>query len=355
MKARTLLRWMVLAIVLMGMVGGVGVLFANGQKESSASTAKIRIGYIVKTLGNTFWQKYADGARAAGKKLGVEVVVRDVPTEQDFAAQLNVAQAMVNEDFNAIVAASITNTNLIPAIAQANQKNKPWIVVSEDQDPQVLKQMNATVATRCRLSFYNEGLIVGKYIAGRLKGQGKVGIIEGMAGTSATTDRIQGIKDVFKDYPGITIVASQPGDWLREKAHDAAADMIQANPDINAIIANNYTMALGVAVAVDQAGKKGQIIVTGDDGTDEAYQAIKAGSLDATVDGIPYLIAYYSVYAAVKAVVENAKTLPNLDLFPALVTKDNVDDVMKTSPVPTQASFDQNKNIYWPIKGWTQG
>ena len=63
MKARTLLRWMVLAIVLMGMVGGVGVLFANGQKESSASTAKIRIGYIVKTLGNTFWQKYADGVK----------------------------------------------------------------------------------------------------------------------------------------------------------------------------------------------------------------------------------------------------------------------------------------------------
>ena len=353
MKTRAFYRWALFALLVVGMVGSAPVLFAGGQGEKQVA-GKIRIGYIVKTLGNTFWQKYAAGAQAAAKKLGVEVVVRDVPTEQDFKAQLDVAQTMVNENFNAFVAASITSTNLIPAIAQANQKNKPWIVVSEDQDPQVLQQMNASVTTKCRLSFYNEGIIIGKYVASRLNGNGKVGIIEGMAGISATRDRIQGIKDVFKDFPGLTIVASQPGDWLREKAHDAAANMIQANPDINAIIANNDTMALGAAVAADQAGKKGQIIVTGDDGTDEAYQAIKDGSLDATVDGIPWLIAYYSVYAAVKAVIENAKILPNLDLFPSLVTKDNVEDVMKTSPVPTQASFDQNKNIYWPIKGWTQ-
>jgi ABC-type sugar transport system substrate-binding protein len=313
---------------------------------SPSADQNIKIGYIVKTLGNTFWQSYAEGAKAAAKDLGVEIDVRDVPTESDFKAQLDVAMTMVNQDYSAIVAASITNTNLIPAIAEANKKNVPWIVVSEDQDEKVLTQMKAHVTAKVQLKFYDEGVLVGKYIADKLGGKGKVGIVEGMAGTSATRDRIQGIKDVFKDYPDLKIVSSQPGDWLREKARDVAAAMIQANPDINAIIANNDTMALGVSVAVTQAGKDGKILVTGDDGTDEAYQAITGGKLEATVDGVPYLIAYYSVYAAVKAAKEGADTLPDYMLKPFLVTKDNVAEVMKTAPVPIQAVFDQNENIY---------
>ncbi len=317
-----------------------------------AAAPKVKIGYIVKTLGNTFWQKYAAGAQGAGKKLGIQVDVRDVPTEGDFKAQLDVALTMVNQDYSAIVAASITNTNLIPAIAEANKKGIPWIVVSEDQDQKVLDQKKAYVTAKVRLSFYDEGILVGEYLAKRLSGQGKVGIVEGLAGTSATRDRIQGIRDVFKKYPGLKIVSSQPGDWLREKARDVAASMIQANPDLNAIAALNDTMALGVVVAVEQAGKKGKIIVTGDDGTSEAYQAIKNGTLDATVDGIPYMIAYLSVFAATKAAVEKTKKLPNYSLKPFLVTKDNVAGVMKTDPVPIKAVFDANPNTYWPIKGF---
>jgi len=330
---------------------------SNQQNSAStqptqATKKKIKIGYIVKTLGNTFWQTYQQGAEAAAKDLGVQVDVRDVPTETDIKGQLDVALAMVNQDYDAIVAASITNTNLIPAIAKANQKGIPWIVVSEDQDQAVLDQNNAYVTAKCRLSFYDEGVAVGEYVAKKLNGKGEVGIVEGLSGTSATTDRNQGIKDVFAKYPDIKIVSSQPADWDRQKAHDVAAAMIQANPSINAIIANNDTMALGVVAAVEQAGKKGQIVITGDDGTPEAYQAIKDGSLSATVDGVAWQIAYYSVYAAVKAVVTKAKSLPNDSLKPNLVDSTNVDDVIASAPKPPANMFDVNKNIYLPIPGY---
>jgi len=57
------------------------------------------------------------------------------------------------------------------------------------------------------------------------------------------------------------------------------------------------------------------------------------------------------VYAAVKAAVEMAETLPNLDLKPNLVTIDNVDDTMAKFPKPPDNMFEVNKNIYLPIKG----
>lgn len=326
---------------------------AATEAAPEAPVKKIKIGYIVKTLGNTFWQTYEAGARAAAADLGVDIDVRDVPTESDLKGQLDVAMTMVNQDYDAIVAASITNSNLIPAIAKANEKGIPWIVVSEDQDQATLDQNNAFVTAKVRLSFYDEGVAIGQYIADQLGGKGEVGIVEGMAGTSATRDRLQGIQDVFKNYPDLKIVSSQPGDWMREKAHDVAAAMIQANPDLKAILALNDTMALGAAVAVEQAGKKGQILVTGDDGTPEAYEAIKNGSLAATVDGVAWQIAYYSVHAAVKAVVEKAKTLENYSLKPNLVTLENVDETMAEMPKPPAAMFEINKNIYSPIPGYT--
>lgn len=321
------------------------------NEEETISAEDIKIGYIVKTLGNTFWQTYQQGAEAAAADLGVQVDVRDVPTEGDIKGQLDVAMAMVNQDYDAIVAASITNTNLIPAIAEANVKGIPWIVVSEAQDEDVLAQNDAYITAQVRLSFYEEGVIIGEYIAEQLNGEGQVGIIEGMAGTSAMRDRKEGVMDVFEAYPDIEIVASQPGDWQRELAREVAAAMIQANPEIDAIITQNDTMALGAAVAVEQAGKKGDILVTGDDGTPEAYEAIKNGDLAATVDGVAWQIAYYSVHAAVKAVVENAKTLPDFDLKPNLVTIENVEEVAAQMPKPPEYMFDVNQNIYLPIPG----
>ncbi len=326
----------------------------SNNSSGSSGAKKLKIGYIVKTLSNPFWQTYEKGARAAASDLGVDIDVRDVPTEDDIKGQLDVATAMVNQDYDAIVAASITNSNLVPAIAAANKKGIPWIVVSEDQNQAVLDQNKATVTAKVRLSFYDEGVAVGEYIAKQLQGKGEVGIIEGLSGTSATTDRLQGVHDVFQKSPDLKIVSSQPGDWDRQKAHDVAAAMIQANPNIKAIIAQNDTMGLGAATAVEQAGKKGQILVTGDDGTTDAYDAIKNGSMAATVDGVPWQIAYYSVDAAVKSVAEQSKTLPNDSLKPNLVTADNLADVMKTIPKPPSNMFDVNKNPYLPIKGFSK-
>jgi ABC-type sugar transport system substrate-binding protein len=333
-----------------GKTSSVGENKESNHITGAVNVADIKIGYIVKTLGNTFWQTYEAGARAAAKDLGIKLDVRDVPTESDFKAQLDVAMTMVNQDYNAIVAASITNTNLIPAIAEANRMKIPWIVVSEEQDTDVLKQSNAFVTAQCRLSFYDEGIIAGKYVAKELRGAGQVAIIEGMAGTSATRDRIAGFTDAIADYPNIKIVASQPADWMRERAHDVTASILQANPDIQAIYALNDTMALGVVAAIEQAGKSG-IIIVGDDGTQEAFQSIKEGKMSATIDGVAWQIAYYSVHAAVKAAVEKTEILPNYDLTPGLVTKDNVQEAIDLAPKPVQEMFEINKNIYLPIPG----
>ena len=120
--------------------------------------------------------------------------------------------------------------------------------------------------------------------------------------------------------------------------------MLQANPNLKAIYALNDTMALGVVPAAEQAGR--DIVIIGDDGTKEAFESIRDGKMSATIDGVAYQIAYYSVYAAVKAVVEGVETLPDYDLTPGLITIENCEEALAVAPEPVSEMYEINKNIY---------
>ena len=52
------------------------------------------------------------------------------------------------------------------------------------------------------------------------------------------------------------MVASVPGNWDRQLAYDAAATILQQNPDLVGFYANNDGMALGVVEAVKAAGPR---------------------------------------------------------------------------------------------------
>jgi ribose transport system substrate-binding protein len=83
-------------------------------------------------------------------------------------------------------------------------------------------------------------------------------------------------------YPGIQVVASQAGDWVREKGMNAAVNMSQAHPEITVIYGLSDEMALGAYQAKKQVGRE-DIIVIGLDGNPNALESVKNGELDATL------------------------------------------------------------------------
>ena len=74
--------------------------------------------------------------------------------------------------------------------------------------------------------------------------------------------------------------------------------MLQANPDIQAIFAQNDEMALGAIEASKSAGK--QIFIVGFDGTDDGIKAVENGTMAATIAQQPELMGQQGVEAAVK-------------------------------------------------------
>ena len=146
-----------------------------------------------------------------------------------------------------------------------------------------------------------------QYILENLKDGGQVAIIEGKAGNASGESRKTGATKVFTEASNVTLVASQPADWDRQKALDTAASMLQANPDLKAIYCCNDTMALGALQAVKNAGKLGEIIVVGTDGAAEALTSVEEGELNATVAQNSAEIGATSLRRMIKAVKDAEK------------------------------------------------
>jgi len=95
------------------------------------------------------------------------------------------------------------------------------------------------------------------------------------------------LHSVLDKYPDITVVASLPADWARDKGMQVMNDVLTANPDLNAVMAMNDEMALGAVQAIKAAGKQDQIKLVGYNGALEAIKAVYTTDLAADVVQYP--------------------------------------------------------------------
>lgn len=117
-----------------------------------------------------------------------------------------------------------------------------------------------------------------EYLANQLGGKGNILIVDGTP-IQTITDRIKGCKMAIEKYPDIKVVGQQASKNDRATGLSVTTDMLTANKDVQGIFGMNDPSALGAALAVEQAGRSDQIIVTGVDGSPEGVDELKrAGS-----------------------------------------------------------------------------
>jgi ribose transport system substrate-binding protein len=112
---------------------------------------------------------------------------------------------------------------------------------------------------------------------------GNVAIISGLAGLASTKIRDGVYKDTIKSQSNIKVVADQPGDFAADKARAAMENILQANPKLDLVYAQDDTMAVAAVAAIKAAGRLDKIKVIGIGGSIGAMASIKAGEMTATV------------------------------------------------------------------------
>ena len=119
-----------------------------------------------------------------------------------------------------------------------------------------------------------------------------------------SADRVDGFFAAL-DEAGINyeIIADQDA-WLQDMAVETAGDMISANPDLDIIYAANDGGTVGSVMAVENAGKAGEIFVFGTDGSEQIVDLLKDDTniLQAVTAQDAYAIGYSTVEALINAI-----------------------------------------------------
>ena len=280
----------------------------------------LQLGAIAKSFSNEFWRNFKNGYEAAEKSLkdaGVDAKIKVDGTtdESDEIGQQTMTDNLVNQGYNALMLSPISDSNLTSSVDNAKTKKIPTINVNDG----LISAADYFVGPDA----YQNGELAAEWVSKQLGDKGDVAIVIGMAKAFAARERTAGFKGWIKDNnSGLNVVAEQNADWDRQKAKELASTWIQQNPDLKAIFCNNDDMALGVVEAVEEAKK--DILVVGVDGIGEAYDSIRAGKLDATVDSFGYYMSQVATEVTLRVLA--GQDIPRVTHTPqALIDKNNVD------------------------------
>jgi ribose transport system substrate-binding protein len=249
---------------------------------------------------------------------GIELKVQSPASEADAGAQVSIVENFISLGVNAIAICAMDNNAIAPAVVKANTAKIPVFAFNTP-----VPWPDGKVATDIGYDQRAAGKAAGEHIAKVLNGKGTVAIIQGLP-SSFTTERVGGAKDALKNFPDIKVVSEQAGDWLKDKAYAVTQNILTANPDVNLVYAISDEMALGAKSAAKASGSKAYVL--GLDGTMDAFDAIKNGNLDATID--THLADEGRNIAKAAIALKNGQTLaPKMYQDPSVVSKDNATDV----------------------------
>ena len=242
---------------------------------------------FAQTESNNPWRLAQTASiKSEAQKLGYKVVATDAAG--DASKQVADVQNMIAQKVDAIFLPPREEKPLAAAVKAAKAAGIPVFLLDRSVDPSLAKAGEDYV-TFIGSDFIQEGQRAAEWLQKKTSGKATIIELEGTTGSSPANDRKKGFHDYIKDYPGMKVVASQDGDFSRDKGRQVMETLLQAHPDVTAVYAHNDEMALGAIQALEAGGKHPgkDVQVVSIDGEKDALQAIIDGKLGASVECNP--------------------------------------------------------------------
>lgn len=280
---------------------------------------KKTVGFSVSTLANPFFVSMKDAGEKRARELGIEMITLDAQDSPE--KQISQVEDLIARKVDVLIVNPVDSNAITLGVVAANRAGIPVITVTRPSN-------GGSVAQHLDIDNAYAGKLVGEELAKVLGGKGKVAILEGIPGAPSSNQRQAGFVDTVKAYPGIKIVSSLTANYSREEGARVMEDVLQANPELDAVYAHNDEMALGAVRALVAARRISKVKVFGVDAVDDAIEAIRRGEMSATVKQQPELQMAKAVESAVK-IMKGQKVEPTVIIPLVLVNNSNVDELFK--------------------------
>ena len=265
----------------------VGCGGSDKKDAAKGNDKKITVGFSVSTQNNPFFVSLAKGVEAKAKELGVTVKVVDA--QNDPAKQANDIADLLQGNISVLIVNPVDSAAISNSVIAANKAKIPVITIDRSSD-------KGEVAAHIASNNVKGGEMAANFIVSKLGEGVPVAELEGIPGASATRERGQGFHNIADNK--LKVVAKQSADFDRSKGLTVTENILQANPEIKAIFAQNDEMALGAVSAAKAANK--QLLIIGFDGTADGIKAVNDGEMAATIAQQPDKMGEIGVDTAIK-------------------------------------------------------
>lgn len=307
-----------------------------GGASTAAQTYKVA--FVPKLQGVPYFEAMNAGGQKAAAALGNVEWLYQGPTQADAAAQADIVRSYIQQKVNTLIVAPNDPDSMAPLLQQA-QAAGIHVATADTDAPDSVREAFVNQATADGIG---QGLTDSLLTA--MGGKGKYAIVS----CGQTAENLNSWIAVQKSYTASKYPEAQIVDTVyagedQAKATQMATDLMNAHPDLTGLVGECTSSAPGVAQAVRDANKVGQVFTVGL-GTPQSMKPYLAdGSSTAAilwdVENLGYLTAWTGAqlaegkqFAATNDVspqlsgVSYDAASKTLLLGPPLsITKDNVD------------------------------
>ncbi|WP_371416231.1 D-ribose ABC transporter substrate-binding protein [Rubellimicrobium sp. CFH 75288] len=230
---------------------------------------------IVNDPANPYWFTEGEVARTTAESMGYSATVAAHTGDTNIESNL-IDTAITNRSV-AIVLDPANADGSIGNIQRAIDAGIPVILVNAEinQEGLAIAQLVSNNAQGAALGAQRWVEVMGE--------QGNYVELVGAPSDNNAATRSNGYMTVISQYPDLVQVGREVANWDRTQGYNRMQALLQANPDLQGVISGNDEMALGAIAALQEAGRLEGVVVGGFDGSPDAVEAVRAGTLAYTV------------------------------------------------------------------------
>nr|WP_196108049.1 MULTISPECIES: rhamnose ABC transporter substrate-binding protein [unclassified Ochrobactrum] len=327
----------------------LGTALAVAFMATHAQAADMKIALVAKSLGNSFFEAANKGAQEAAKELAkggdsVEVIYTG-PTTTTAEGQIEVINSLIAQGVDAIAISANDPDAVVPALKKAAQRGIKVIswdsgVAPEGRIVHLNPSSNELIGKMCL-----------KLAADHLPdGKGDFAILSATTTSTNQNIWIGEMKKQLKDFPGLNLVTTVYGDDLADKSYREAQGLLTSNPNVKVIVAPTTVGVLAASQAVKDAGKIGEVYVTGLGLPSEMAGAIKSGATKEFAIWNPIDLGYSATQIAYHLVKGDADGKPGSEIEAGRMGKikigDNGEAAMSDPFVYDASNIDEFSKVF---------
>jgi ABC-type sugar transport system substrate-binding protein len=259
---------------------------AKTADDGSPGTAAIKVGFSQIGAESAWRTAETASIESEAERRGIRLQKSDAQQKQE--NQIKALRGFIAQDVDAIILAPVVETGWEPVLREAKKAGIPVILVDRGVDV----SDDSLYATLIASDFVEEGRMAARWLAEATSGRAAIVELKGTTGSAPALDRERGFHEVIDEYPGMTVIKSQTGEFTRAKGKEVMEAFLKAEGDrIDAVYAHNDDMALGAIQAIEEAGRTPgeDVIIVSIDGVRAAFEAMIAGKLNCSVECNPLL------------------------------------------------------------------